>query len=208
MKLVLDLSWLARAPLWTVLTAALLAGFGAGFWAGNAPLDATAAAWVQGVGSVVAIIAAIHIDRGTWRREERARLEKEVEAKHALRSAVEYAASEVAAIRRMFAGADGDSAAFEPANGPRLIATAIEVLDYYGDREHDDPRLVAALFMAKRDLPALLEEMRRYNGTGYAYSGMSIALRDAEVTIEYALASIERALSSGDPSGGAVGRRS
>lgn len=154
-----------------------------------------APAWLQAVGSIVAIA-------GAWltvswqarderlREEERRRFDAKAQREalerryRAGRGAIQNALDAARGVRRVWDEAGGDSAALQVSAPLRWSLNSLDILDYYVAREHDDPALVGALFGAKRHLPELIGSLQTYNQGGGAFWRVRAAADDAAASLE------------------------
>jgi hypothetical protein len=147
-------------------------------------MSVSLAAWVQAIGSILAIAGAwITVN---WQARQERKLEVDRRAHDAAQvqaaRAARYAAGrrsltealQIARnIKREFDEADGDSARVETSDPLRWALVASDTLEYYATREHDDPSLVGAIAVAKRLFPDLLTQLENYNQSGGHYFRLS-----------------------------------
>lgn len=145
-------------------------------------------AWVQAVGSVLAIFASALVAIAVQRMSDRAHRDRVAiaEAQHyaASRGAIVYLQRTLARIRSQIEAADGDSAAFKTYHPKQWLADAVQVLKYYQGREHTSPDLVVALFNAENELDNLATALRAHRGSGGSFHQCDGWLKHAEDNVD------------------------
>lgn len=148
-------------------------------------------AWVQAIGSVLAIIASALIAIWVQRMNERAHYDRvaTAEERHyaASRGAIVYLERTLARIRAELDASDGNSSAFKTYHPSQWLADAVNVLKYYQSREHAYPDLVVALFNAENELDNLAKALRAHRGSAESYRQCKGWLEHAEKNIETVL---------------------
>lgn len=153
------------------------------------------AAWVQAVGSIIAILVSVGLALYVHHLSEKAHLNREAAAAAARyaasRGAIVYVQRTLARIRQEIADANGDSKAFKSFFPKQWLVDAMRVLAHYQNREHDYPDLVVALYNADNHLDILMKTLSVHSGGTTSFEQCSGWLKHAEENIENVLGRLD-----------------
>lgn len=149
------------------------------------------AAWVQAVGSIVAILVSVGLSLYVHHLSEKAHLRREraaaVARYAASRGAIVYVQQTLARIRQEITDADGDPKNFKRFFPEQWLLDATRVLMHYQNREHDSAELVVALYNADSHLDILSKALSVHNGSKDVFQNLDGWLKRAEDNIQNVL---------------------
>jgi uncharacterized membrane protein len=156
-----------------MLAAASVAGFVVGGAVGRDGFlfGPTVAAWVQAIGSIIAIVAGFRVAAWQHARLAEAEQSRRKEIKGAAHVVCRVVADEVLRLNKRFAG-NNDSATFEVGDLLREFPLYTRAIDHYLNRELPDPEIVGELIdslgVSERLTSALEAYAAARNGGSFA----------------------------------------
>ena len=118
-------------------------------------------AWVQAIGSIAAIVAAVLIDRGLSRRAEKTRKAEHVARIAEWRSVLDEVVRALGTAESEFRRLDLENADLGPS--VRELANAQRLVDLYLAQEPPNPRVGRAMVQMRTELDAPLQHIRDFS---------------------------------------------
>lgn len=153
------------------------------------------AAWVQAIGSIIAILVSVGLAVYVHHLSEKAHLRREGAAAAgryaASRGAIVYVQRTLARIRQEITAANGDPKNFKTFFPKQWLLDATRVLTHYQNREHDYPDLVVGLYNADNHLDILMKTLSVHSGGSESFRQCEGWLKHAEDNIETVLGRLD-----------------
>jgi type II secretory pathway component PulL len=153
------------------------------------------AAWVQAVGSVIAIFAsaaiAMHVDQRAAARLRKDRAEAANSHFNAGRQAIIVAEIRLNEVRKALDNANGVAAALDHRSLKAAVETSVEMLDFYRSRGELSPSLVYANIAVRKIMNDLLTILQDYDNRADGFASIGKGLPSAQDAVRQCLVLLE-----------------